>query len=129
MIMNKKIRTLLLAVSAALLISCAGKTPNPVQQYQPDDNYLSCERIEQELADNHAKVMSLMPKQEKTGKNVALGVTGAFFIVPLFFMDFSDAERIEIESYQRRDSRLRILADKRKCDKRGFPKPIKFQTK
>jgi hypothetical protein len=127
--MKHKIKILILSISALLLVACAGKTPNPIQQYQPDDNHLTCERIQQEIADNHAKMMSLLPKQEKTGKNVGLGVAGAFFLVPLFFMDFSDAERIEIEAYQRRDSRLRILGDKRKCDERGFAKPIKFQTK
>ena len=52
-------------------------------------------------------VKKLLPKSNKTGKNVALGVTGAVIFWPaLLFMDFSDAEKLEIEAYKRRYERL-----------------------
>ena len=69
--------------------------------------------------------MNLIPQEHKMGKNVALGVAGAFFLVPWFFMDFSDAERVEIQGYQLRDNWLRSLSTKKKCD--ALPAPIKFQ--
>ncbi len=108
-----------------LLSACAGRTPNPVPQRQPGDEVLTCSQIKQELMDNQTKIMNLIPKENKTGKNVALGVAGAFVLVPWFFMDFSDAERIEVQAYQLRDNWLRTLSTQKKCN--ALPPSIKFQ--
>jgi hypothetical protein len=113
-----------LLVASLALYGCAGSTPHPVPQYQPGDNQLSCGQIVQELNDNQSKILSLLPKQNKTGKNVALGVAGAIFLVPLFFMDFSDAERVEIDGYQLRDSWLRNLANQKHCG--TLPAKVQF---
>ncbi len=121
--MNKKIISVL--ISVVLLSACAGKTPNPIPQRQPGDESLSCSALKQELMDNQTKITHLIPKQNKTGKNVGLGIAGAFLIVPWFFMDFSDAERIEIQSYQLRDNWLRTLSAQKKCS--ALPPAIKFQ--
>ena len=88
---------------------------------------MSCDMINLEISDNNNKIMNLMPKTQKTGKNVGLGVAGAFLLVPWFFMDFSDAERIEIEAFQRRNQRLRALHSTKRCDASHLPKEIKFQ--
>jgi len=120
-------RKIIIAATILALCGCAGKTPNPIPQYQPGDDGRSCESIKLEIADNEAAVLKLIPQENKTGKNVVLGATGAIFLVPLFFMDFSDAERIEIEAYKRRNNYLRILADQKHC---GFiPEKIKFEDK
>ncbi|MES2998263.1 MAG: hypothetical protein V4700_02955 [Pseudomonadota bacterium] len=118
-------KKILIGISILLLSACAGRTPDPVPQHQPGDDSLTCSQIKQELMDNQTKVMNLIPKENKTGKNVALGAAGAFFIVPLFFMDFSDAERVEVQAYQLRDNWLRILSNKKKCG--SLPTAIKFQ--
>lgn len=110
----KKMLTLF-SCAALLLQACAGEKPNPVPQYQPGDEYMTCSQIQLAIADNNTKIMGLVPKQEKTGKNVALGVAGAFLIVPWFFMDFSDAERIEVQGYQLRNNWLTNLAQKKHC--------------
>ncbi|MES2141615.1 MAG: hypothetical protein V4471_01835 [Pseudomonadota bacterium] len=114
-----------LFAATLLLSACAGRTPNPIPQRQPGDELLSCSQIKQELMDNQTKVMNLIPQQNKIGKNVALGVAGAFVLVPWFFMDFSDAERVEVQAYQLRDNWLRTLAVKKKCD--ALPASVKFQ--
>jgi hypothetical protein len=119
-------KTIIGLFAATLLLSaCAGRTPNPVPQHQPGDEILTCSQIKQELMDNQTKVMNLIPKENKMGKNVALGVAGAFVIVPWFFMDFSDAERVEVQAYQLRDNWLRALSSKKKCA--ALPPSIKFQ--
>ena len=112
-------------ISVLLLSACAGNTPNPIPQRQSGDENLSCGALRQELMDNQTKITNLIPKQNKTGKNVGLGIAGAFLIVPWFFMDFSDAERIEIQSYQLRDNWLRTLCAQKKCS--ALPPAIKFQ--
>jgi hypothetical protein len=120
----KKIMVLSLSVA---LVACAGRTPNPVPIFQPTDDQMSCSEIRAEIEGNQQEMFRLYPKTKKTGKNVALGITGAFFIVPLFFMDFSDAERVEIEAFQRRDQHLHRLAKKKKCGE--MPAAIQFKDK
>ena len=119
----KKIVSLLAA--ALLLSACAGGTPNPVPLHQPGDESLSCNELQLELMNNQTKIAHLIPQQNKMGKNIALGVAGAFIIVPWFFMDFSDAERVEIQAYQLRDNWLRSLYKKKKCG--ALPLAIRFQ--
>ena len=121
--MKKKLTSLF--ASLILLSACAGRTPNPVPQHQPGDESLTCNALKLELMNNQTKITNLIPEQNKMAKNIALGVAGAFVIVPWFFMDFSDAERIEIQSYQLRDNWLRTLYGKKKCG--ALPPSIKFQ--
>lgn len=125
--MKKSLTVSFLAFSL-LLTACAGRTPDPVPQRQPGDEEMSCEQLKQNIVDNQSEIISLMPKQSKTGKNVALGAAGAFFVVPLFFMDFSDAERIEIRGLQLRNNWLRVLHERKKC-KTVLPAEIKFADK
>jgi len=82
-------------VIATHLIGCAGRAANPVMIQQYGDDKKSCQALEREMAFIKGEIQRLTPQTEKTGKNVALGVTGFFFIVPLFFMDLSKAEQIE----------------------------------
>ena len=121
--MKKKLIGLL--SSLILLSACAGRTPNPVPQHQPGDESLTCKALKLELMNKQTKITNLIPQQDKMAKNIALGVAGAFVIVPWFFMDFSDAERVEIQSYQLRDNWLRTLYTKKKCG--ALPPSIKFQ--
>lgn len=114
-----------LVISIMIVTGCAGRDPHPVPQYQPGDDYVSCQQIKMQINDNNMKIYRLMPKTHKTGKNVALGVTGYFLVVPLFFMDFSDAEKVEIQSYEQRNNWLEALAMKKHC--KGVPAAVKFE--
>lgn len=109
-LLNIATATLVVALSA-----CAGRTPNPTPIVRPGDDALSCQYMSSELSEIEAKIQRLIPDSQKTGKNVALGATGAFFIVPLFFMDFSDAEKIEVEALQARYNHLARLYNDKKC--------------
>lgn len=68
-----------------------------------------------EVSHNETEILKLLPDEDATGKNVALGVTGAFLIVPLFFMDFKEAEATEIKAYRERNLWLRELASSKNC--------------
>lgn len=57
----------------------------------------------------------LLPKTDKTGQNVALGVAGAFLLVPWFFMDFKEAEQTEYEAYRQRYNNLAMIAMDKNC--------------
>ncbi|MBP6020940.1 MAG: hypothetical protein KA735_15760 [Burkholderiaceae bacterium] len=108
-----------IAVALASLIAlsgCAGRAANPVMTQQYGDNAKSCEALERDMAFIESEVQRLVPDTEKTGKNVALGVTGAFFLVPLLFMDFSQSEQMEVNAYRQRYNHLAILSMEKGCE-------------
>ncbi len=95
---------------------CGGRTANPVSEYQVGDENRSCEGLRVEIANNEQEMARLLPDESATGKNVALGVAGAFLIVPWFFMDFKEGEATEIQALRRRNNRLRVFAGEKNCD-------------
>jgi hypothetical protein len=111
--MQKALVVLLITCLGA--VGCAGRTPNPVQSYQPGDDQRSCSGLKAELANLEGDIQRKLPDSDKTGTNVALGVAGAFLIVPWFFMDFSKADQVEMEALRRRYNNLVILSAEKKC--------------
>jgi hypothetical protein len=106
------------ALSATLFLAgCGGRAANPVMVNQFGDQSKSCNALELEMNQMQENIQRLMPKTEKTGKNVALGVTGAFLIVPLFFMDLSQAEQVEVDAFRQRYNTLAIIATDKDCAK------------
>jgi len=119
--MNRNVINIL-AVSALLLsTACAGRTANPVSEYQYGDENKTCPRLRAEISQTSGDIAALIPDTNKTGQNVALGVAGAFFIVPWFFMDFSEAEQVEVNALRRRHNNLVAIASEKKC---GFEEKI-----
>lgn len=97
------------------LSACAGRTPNPVLISQYGDEQKSCKELGLEMKDIQGEIQRLLPKKDKTGKNVALGVAGAFLLVPWFFMDFKNAEAQEYEAYRQRYNHLSRIAQIKNC--------------
>ena len=109
-------RLIAVALSAALITGCANTTPNPVSASQAGDNDLTCDGIQLEMNHIDQRVAQLAgEKSSKTASNVALGVAGWFLIVPWFFMDLSDSERVEMNAYKQRYTRLQQIQYKAEC--------------
>lgn len=107
-----KIAIIMLSV---YLSGCAGRAANPVMVQQYGDDRRSCQALEREMSFIQGEIQRLIPNTEKTGKNTALGVAGFFFIVPLFFMDLSESEQVEINAYRQRYNHLIIIAGDKEC--------------
>ena len=103
------------------LAGCAGRTADPVKAYKVTDSGMGCSEIKAELAHIDSQVAGLVSESEKTGKNVALGVTGWFLIVPWFFMDLGDAEQTEIKAYSERYVELEKLYVRKGCQAAAEP--------
>jgi hypothetical protein len=117
---NALVYLLLVCVVAA---GCAGRTPNPVSAYQYGDDKKSCTALKAEIASTEADIQRILPNADKTGSNVALGIAGAFLLVPWFFMDFSKADQTELEAHRRRYNNLIILASEKQCGFDNKPLP------
>lgn len=122
--MTKNIKTgLAFVLTTTILFGCAGRAANPVMIQQYGDDKKTCQALEREMTFIQGEIQRLMPQTDKTGKNVALGVTGFFFLVPLFFMDLSQAEQIEVDAYRQRYNHLIIISGDKQCGIEGEPIP------
>ena len=108
-------RIVAILVSGVLLCSCGGRAANPVMVHQYRDDQRTCNALEKEIAFTEEEIRRLVPQTEKTGKNVALGITGFLLIIPWFFMDLSKAEQIEVNALRQRYNHLVILASDKEC--------------
>jgi len=98
------------------LAGCVHTTPNPVQLSQIGDETKSCRALENEMQEMQNTVGTAdSDKNGQVGKNVALGVTGAFLLVPLFFMDTSDAHSVEAKAALQRRKRLQAIYEDKNC--------------
>lgn len=111
----KKIVNLIMFISIVGLTACGGRTPSPVMISQYGDQNKNCKALEFEMTNIQSEIQRLLPKTDKTGKNVALGVAGYFLLVPLFFMDFKNAEAVEYEAYRQRYNHLASVAMSKDC--------------
>lgn len=91
------------------LLSCAGRQANPVPMNMPGDNSLSKQGLRLMMSQVQSQINAKAPNADKLGSNVALGVAGAFLLIPWFFMDFSDADMIELNALRDRYNYLAIL--------------------
>jgi hypothetical protein len=87
----------------------------------PGDENLSCTGLSIEMQKAQVEMDRLGPKRDKFGHNAICFIGGLIIIVPFFFMDFKNAEKIEYDAYQRRFDRLMTLATEKNCDLESGP--------
>ncbi|WP_156171554.1 hypothetical protein [Yersinia massiliensis] len=109
-------KILSISILSLLISGCVHTTPMPVETSQPGDSIMTCQSIvsEMELMSNTVKEKD-SELNGQIAKNSALGVTGAFLIVPLFFMDTSDAKTVEGKAAKDRFNKLKQLYSDKEC--------------
>ena len=98
---------------------CAGRTANPIAAYLPGDETRSCKGLKAEIAQLQADMQRILPKTDKGLTNALWAIGGCLVIVPFFFMDLKDAEKIEFEAMRTRHKRLLVYAAEKDCDMMG----------
>ncbi len=108
----------ILAVAISLAVSgCANTAANPVPLAQVGDENKSCRAITSEMEEMKSMAsVAEGDRDSQVGKNVALGVAGAFFLVPWFFMDTGNAASVEQRAAQARFKRLMAMAEEKGCE-------------
>jgi hypothetical protein len=98
--------------TAIVLQGCAGRTANPIPQYQPGDERRACEPIKKEIASNEFQIVKRLPGTDNVDmENWILGISGVFFFyIPWMFMDIKQADSMEIQAFRRRNAWLREMA-------------------
>lgn len=108
-------RSLCILLMVFIAAGCAGRDPRPIETAKPTDKTMTCDDIDMEIVTATNEFNRLTIESDKTARNVALGILGYFLIIPLFFMDFKNAEKHEAEMYRNRITNLRYLQHKNKC--------------
>lgn len=107
-------RSVIILCSIGLLTACAGRPPAPVAVVQPVDDVMSCEAIHAEINRNNERLTELGEERgAKVAQNVAAGIAGAIFILPLFLMDFQGAASTDARALEARNQYLATLVRSR----------------
>jgi hypothetical protein len=101
---------------AVFFTGCAGRQANPVPIYIPGDENRNCQSLKNEVVQIQKDMLALLPKTDKLGTNTLWATAGVFLIVPFFFVDMKDAEKIEFEAMRQRHNRLLDLLQMKGCD-------------
>ena len=113
-----------LCTSLSIMIfiaGCGGRQPNPISTYMPNDEKRSCDALATEMKHVHDEIENILPKTSKFSSNALCVAGGCLVIVPFFFMNLKEAEKVEFEAYRRRYNHLLVLAVEKDCDLKGMP--------
>ena len=95
---------------------CAGRAAHPVQVAQSGDNKKTCKSLRKEIKKIRQKVKKMIPAVKRADKKrTLLMLSGGLLIVPWFFLDLSDADKIETNARRARHNYLIDIAKKSNC--------------
>ena len=115
--------SLALVLAVFVLTACAGRPPDPVAVVQPMDDVMSCDAIYAEINRNNERLAELgQERGAKVAQNVAAGIAGAIFILPLFLMDFQGAASTDARALESRNQYLSTMVRSR-CAPQVNPQP------
>ena len=115
---NRKFQPALLLIVMILFLtqSCAGRAAHPVQVAQSGDNKKTCKSLRKETKQIRQKIRRMIPAVKKADKKrTLLMLSGGLLIIPWFFLDLSDADKIETNAKRARHNYLVDVAKKRNC--------------
>ena len=95
---------------------CAGRAAHPVQVAQSGDNKKTCKSLHKETKKIRRNIKKMIPAVKKADKKrTLLMLSGGLLIVPWFFLDLSDADKIETNAQRARYNYLVDRGVKRNC--------------
>ena len=95
---------------------CAGRAAHPVQVAQSYDTKMACKSLRYEIKHIRRDLKKMIPAVKKADKKrTLLMVSGGLLIIPWFFLDLSDADKIETNAKRARHNYLVDVAKKRNC--------------
>jgi hypothetical protein len=114
--MTMKNLTVAVAISALVLTSCAGRTPQPIAVASPADNVLACDALQAEMETNATRLTELEKEASKrVGWNTGAVIGSLFFLPALFMLDLKGAAREEADAIKARNMHLASMRAARRC--------------
>ena len=95
---------------------CAGRAAHPVQVVRSGDVKKACKLLRKETKQIRQNIKKMIPTVKKADKKrTLLMLSGGLLIVPWFFLDLSDADKIETNAKRARHNYLVDRGVKRNC--------------
>ena len=95
---------------------CAGRASHPVKVAQSGDAKKACKSLRKETKQIRRNIKKMIPAVKKADKKrTLLMLSGGLLIVPWFFLDLSDADKIETNAQRARYNYLVDRGVKRNC--------------
>ena len=110
-------RVLVLTVLVLFFVQgCAGRAAHPVKVAQSGDVKKTCKSLHKEMKQVRKKIKKMIPAVKNADKKrTLLMLSGGLLIVPWFFLDLSDADKIETNAQRARHNYLVDRGVKRNC--------------
>ena len=95
---------------------CAGRAPRPIKVAQSGDVEKTCNEIRHEIKKKRRNLKKMIPAVKAADKKrTLLMLSGGLLIIPWFFLDLSDADKIEANAQRARHNYLLGIAKKHGC--------------
>ena len=106
----------LIVVALFFVQGCAGRAAHPVKVTRSGDDKKTCNEIRHETRKYRKNIKKMIPAVKAADKKrTLLMVSGGLLIVPWFFLDLSDADKIETNAKRARHNYLVDRGVKRNC--------------
>ena len=106
----------LIVVVLFFVQGCAGRAAHPVKVAQSGDVKKACKSLHKETKQIRQDLKKMIPAVKTADKKrTLLMLSGGLLIVPWFFLDLSDADKIEANAKRARHNYLVDIAKKRNC--------------
>ena len=116
--LHRKFQPVLVLIVVVLFFvqGCAGRAAHPVKITQSGDNKKTCKSLYKETEKIRQNLKKMIPAVKKADKKrTLLMLSGGLLIVPWFFLDLSDADKIETNAQRARHNYLVGIAKKSNC--------------
>ena len=126
--MNKRLKPIIVSIVVVLFVAqgCAGRSAHPIAVAQSGDAKKNCKALRKETKQILRKIHKMMPYiKKKDKKTVLLMAAGGLLIVPWFFLDLTNSEKVEANALRERYNYLSTLAGRHNCRFKA-PKLKKF---
>ena len=115
---NRKLQPVLAFIVVVIFFvqGCAGRAARPIKVTHPGDIKKTCNEIRHETKKYRRNLKKMIPAIKSADKKrTLLMLSGGLLIVPWFFLDLSDADKIEANAQRKRHNYLLDVAKKNNC--------------
>ena len=115
---HRKFQPVLVLIAVVLFFvqGCAGRAAHPIKVAQSGDVKKTCNELRHETKKHRRNIKKMIPAVKAADKKrTLLMLSGGLLIVPWFFLDLSDADKIEANAQRARHNYLVDRGVKRNC--------------
>ena len=115
---SRKFQLVLATIVVVLFFaqSCAGRGALPVKVSQSGDGKKTCNELRHETRKHRKYLKKMIPNiKAEDKKRTLLLISGGLLIIPWFFLDLTDADKVEANAQRARHNYLLDVAKKQNC--------------